>query len=225
MATSQPQRRHARNNQARILATARDELSRNPDVTLDEIARAAGVVRRTVYGHFPNRQALLGALADEAAQVVTAAATAARRPGADPATALARMTMAVWAAGDRYRMLISLGRQALGTQGIRTALAPIRDEALAILARGQREDVFADHLPAPVLTQALEAVTLTLMEIEAQAGWDDPTGEAAATAVLIAAGMAPDSARRRIQGIVAEQKTTFQDVGHISDANIRLDVI
>lgn len=196
MAIDQPQRSHARSNRARILATAREELSRDPEATLDEIARAAGVVRRTLYGHFPNRQALVAALADEARESITEAAAAARRPGDDPATAFARMTIAVWAAGDRYRMLISLGRRALGEEGIRAALSPVRDEALAILAQGQRDGVFADHLPAPVLAQALESLTLTLMEMKEGAGWDDPAGEAAATAVLIAAGTAPDAARR-----------------------------
>ena len=67
-----PRRSHARSNHARILAAAREELSRDPDASLDEIARAAGVVRRTLYGHFPNRQALLAALAEEAAQAVRA---------------------------------------------------------------------------------------------------------------------------------------------------------
>lgn len=196
MAIDQPQRSHARSNRARILATAREELSRDPEATLDEIARAAGVVRRTLYGHFPNRQALVAALADEARESVTEAAAAARRPDDDPATAFARMTIAVWAAGDRYRMLISLGRRALGEEGIRAALAPVRDEALAILARGQRDGVFADHLPAPVLAQALESLTLTLKEMKEGAGWNDPTGEAAATAVLIAAGVGPAAARR-----------------------------
>jgi AcrR family transcriptional regulator len=201
MAIDQPQRSHARSNRARIVATAREELSRDPEASLDEIARAAGVVRRTLYGHFPNRQALLEALADEASEAVTEAAAVARRPGDDPATAFARMTIAVWAAGDRYRMLISLGRRALGEEGIRAALAPVRDEALAILARGQRDGVFADHLPAPVLAQALESMTLTLMEMDEGTGWSDPTGEAAATAVLIAAGTRPDAARRCVRAI------------------------
>jgi hypothetical protein len=77
----------------------------------------------------------------------------------------------------------------------------VRDEALAILARGQRDEVFADHLPAPVLAQALESMTLTLMEMDEGTGWSDPTGEAAATAVLIAAGTRPDAARRCVRAI------------------------
>jgi len=206
MGIDQPQRSHARSNRERIVATAREELSRDPEATLDEIARAAGVVRRTVYGHFPNRQALLAALADEAKESVAEAAAAARRPGDDPATAFARMTLAVWAAGDRYRMLISLGRRTLGDEGIRAALAPVRDQALAILARGQRGGVFADHLPPHVLAEALESMTLTLIQIDERAGWRDPTGEAAATAVLIAAGMSPDPARRCVHTATTEDQ-------------------
>ncbi|MDX3044720.1 TetR/AcrR family transcriptional regulator, partial [Streptomyces caniscabiei] len=35
----EPLRRNSRSNRARILATAREELGRNPDVTLEELAR------------------------------------------------------------------------------------------------------------------------------------------------------------------------------------------
>lgn len=199
-----PRRSHARSNHARILAAAREELSRDPDVSLDDIARAAGVVRRTLYGHFPNRQALVAALAEEARQSLAEAFTAARHPGADAPTALARMILAAWAVGDRYRMLISLGRRDLGEQSIRDALAPARAEATAILDRGQRDGTFADHLPAPVLALATESLALAILESHASAGWSDPTGEAAATAVLIAAGIEPRSARRYVHTILAE---------------------
>src|SRR6185295_10257078 len=90
---STPQRSHARTNRARILAAARDELSRNPDASIEDIARAAGVVRRTLYGHFANRQALVAALADEAQQALADAFNRARRPDADPALAMARMNL------------------------------------------------------------------------------------------------------------------------------------
>ncbi|MER6306383.1 helix-turn-helix domain-containing protein [Streptomyces sp. NPDC001657] len=190
-----PQRSHARSNRARILATAREELSRNPEANLEEIARAAGVVRRTLYGHFPNRQALIAALAEEAAQSLEEAFTSVRQSDAAPATALARKTLAVRAVGDRYRMLISLGRRDLGEEGIRAALAPVRAEATSILEHGQREGVFSDHLPAPILAQALESLTLTLIEAQDPSAWHDPTGDATALAVLIAAGLTPAAAR------------------------------
>ena len=198
-----PQRSHARSNRARILTAAREELGRDPDVSLDEIARAAGVVRRTLYGHFPNREALIDALAAEAKQSLEEALTAARCPGADPPTALARLILASWAVGDRYRMLISLHRTRT-EERIRVALAPTRAEVTSILERGQRDGTFAGHLPAPVLALAAESVALAVLESETPADWSDPTGEAAATAVLIAAGIAPASARRYVHTVLKE---------------------
>ncbi|MEY9841392.1 TetR/AcrR family transcriptional regulator [Streptacidiphilus sp. EB103A] len=199
-----PQRSHARSNRARILATAREELSRNADASLDELARAAGVARRTLYGHFPNRQVLVAALAEEATASVEQAFTAARRPDDDPVSSLARVTLAVWAVGDRYRMLISLARRDLGEEGIRAALAPARAEVTSILERGQVDGVIADHVPAPVLSQALEALTLALIEAQNAPGWSDPAGEAAALSLLLAAGVPCAAARDRVHAILAE---------------------
>ena len=193
-----PRRSHARSNHARILAAAREELSRDPDASLDEIARAAGVVRRTLYGHFPNRQALLCALAEEAAQAVREAFTAVRDPGDDPPAAMARLTLAIWAVGDRYRMLIALGRRDLGEESIRAALAPARAEATAILERGQRDGAFTADLPAPVLALAVEAFGLAVLESQ----WPDPGGQASAAAVLTAAGVAPAAARRYVRAVL-----------------------
>ncbi|MET9104270.1 helix-turn-helix domain-containing protein [Streptomyces antibioticus] len=69
-ATAEPQRRHARANRRRILDAARETLSADPDTTVEDIARGAGVARRTLYGHFANRDALLEALADDAVRTL-----------------------------------------------------------------------------------------------------------------------------------------------------------
>ncbi|MCI3270680.1 TetR/AcrR family transcriptional regulator [Streptomyces cylindrosporus] len=199
-----PRRSIARSNRARILATAREELRDNPDATLDHIAQAAGVVRRTVYGHFPGRHELITALTQEAGQALEQAFTEARAPGADPVEAMARMVLAAWAVGDEYRMLISLGRRHLGEDALRLALAPAREEATSILKRGQDEGVFDDRVPAPVLALGLEALMLTLAEAHATSVWTDPTGEAATAAFLVAAGVSPDMATLRVRGVVHE---------------------
>ena len=198
----QPQRSHARSNRVRLLAAAREELGRDPDASLDEIARAAGVVRRTLYGHFPNREALIDALADEAREQLEEAFTGARRGDADPPSALAGLILASWGVGDHYRMLISLARRRLGEERLRGILAPARAEAIAILARGQQDGSFGTHLPAPVLALATESVVLALLEsqpsaqpaAQPSAPWSDPTGAAAATAVLVTAGVSPAAA-------------------------------
>ena len=200
-----PQRSDARANRQRILATARRKLRDDPDASLDSIALAAGLARRTFYGHFSNRHALITELAQEAAQALRQAFAVTRIPGADPLEAMARMVLAAWAVGDQYRMLMSLGRRHLGEEAIRATLAPAREEAIAAIRRGQHEGVFANHVPAPVLAQALEALRLALAEENTTSTWADPTGEAAATAFLVAAGVAPRTASLRVRAVLHDQ--------------------
>ncbi|WP_217555575.1 TetR/AcrR family transcriptional regulator [Streptomyces sp. GbtcB6] len=197
-----PQRSNARSNHRRILGTARRTLRDDPDASLDSIAGAAGVTRRTLYGHFPGRQALIDELTHEAGQALQQAFAAARTPDADPPEGMARMALAAWAVGDRFRMLISLGRRHPGGDAVHATLAPAREEAIATIRRGQHQGVFAAHVPAPVLAHALEALMLALAEEIGAGIWTDPCGEAAATAFLVAAGVAPQAAARQVQDVM-----------------------
>ncbi|MGW1051774.1 TetR/AcrR family transcriptional regulator [Streptomyces sp. NPDC002521] len=200
------QRKDAHSNRRRILATARQELRDDPDASLDSISQAAGVARRTLYGHFPSRHALIADLTQEAGHELRQAFARARTADADPVEAMTRMVLAAWTVGDHYRVLITVGRRHLEEDEIRTTLAPARAEAVATLRRGQREGVFADHLPAPVLAQALEALMLALAEENAACPWADPTGEAAATAFLVAAGVAPQRAALQVQEVIGRDR-------------------
>ena len=70
-----PQRADARRNRAKVLEAARREFSkRGLEAQMDDIARAAGVGVGTVYRHFPNKEDLLTALADEKFQGLADAA-------------------------------------------------------------------------------------------------------------------------------------------------------
>ncbi|MCF1598907.1 TetR/AcrR family transcriptional regulator [Streptomyces muensis] len=185
----EPLRRNSRANRARILATARRELGRNPDVTLEELARAAGVVRRTLFGHFPGREALLEALAEEAAESLRgalAAGVAATEESAE--RSLARLAFSMWPVGDRYRLLLALAQRDLGTERVAEVLAPARATATSILERGQRDGVFHTHLPATALSAALEAMTVALLE-SVNDGVLQDDGTRTAIATLIAAGV------------------------------------
>ncbi|CAM5523374.1 TetR/AcrR family transcriptional regulator [Streptomyces purpurascens] len=206
----EPLRRNSRSNRARILATARQELGRNPDVTLEEIARAAGVVRRTLFGHFPGRAALLEALAEEASETLRGIAAGVPDAEEAPERALARFVLSIWPVGDRYRLLLSLARQDLGVQRVSETLAPARDEATAILERGQRAGVFHDHLPAPVLSAALEAVTLSLLESVNTGAWEDD-GTRTAVATLVAAGVSDEAATSIVGDVASEMRAETSD--------------
>ncbi|MBT2414279.1 TetR/AcrR family transcriptional regulator [Streptomyces sp. ISL-12] len=191
-----PQRRNARSNRARILATARQELGRNPDITLEELARASGVVRRTLFGHFPGRAALLEALAEEATESLRDAMAAGVRPAERAELALAYFTLSLWPVGDRYRMLLALARRDLGEERVAEILRPAREEIAAILERGQRDGVFHTHLPPDALSAGLEAVTVALLEAVNKGTLEDD-GTRSTTASLIAAGV-PDKQARAV---------------------------
>ncbi|MEU4270666.1 MULTISPECIES: TetR family transcriptional regulator [unclassified Streptomyces] len=194
-----PQRRNARSNRARILATARQELGRNPDTTLEELARASGVVRRTLFGHFPGRAALLEALAEEAAEALQGAVAGAAEATEPAERALARFSLAMWPVGDRYRMLLALAQRDLGVERVAEILEPARVRATAVVERGQRDGVFHSHLPPAVLSAALEAMALALLE-EVNTGALEDDGTRVAVTTLIAAGVPEERA-----GVVVEE--------------------
>lgn len=201
---STPQRSHARSNRQRILAVAQQELIRNPDASMDDIARAAGVVRRTVYGHFPSREALLRGLADVAAQDVMEAVDQSRFATDRPEHALAAFVLATWPVGDRWRLLITLAERDLASTGIRELLRPAREWSTAILNDGQQKRVFAQHLPAPVLAHVVESVTLGLLQTVNDGTWAEGRHDAqAAVAALVAVGVSPARAAEVTQTLIA----------------------
>ncbi|MFF7937195.1 TetR family transcriptional regulator [Streptomyces sp. NPDC007940] len=199
-----PQRRNARSNRARILATARQELGRNPDITLEELARASGVVRRTLFGHFPGRAALLDALAEEAAEALQAAVDLGAEAAEPADRALAQFSLSLWPVGDRYRMLLALARRDLGMERVAGILEPARVRVTAIVERGQRDGVFHSHLPASVLSAGLEAMTVALLE-EVNSGALEDDGSRVAVTTLIAAGVPEQQARSVVHDVVAMQ--------------------
>lgn len=187
-------------NRRRILAVAADELSRDPDVSMDDIARAAGVVRRTVYGHFPSREALIEGIADEAAREVTAALGRAES-AASPIEALVGSTMATWEIGDRYRLLISLAQRSLTGAGIRDHLRPARERLAVLLEEGAKRGQFASHLPPPVLAHGLESLLLGLLQAVNDGLWQSAEPARDATlACLIAAGVPAVQAEAAVAG-------------------------
>jgi AcrR family transcriptional regulator len=84
-------RADARRNQAQLLAAARDVfVERGPGVSLDEVARRAGVGIATLYRRFPDRAALLQAVVLDALEQTRRIAEDALAEEADPFDALTR---------------------------------------------------------------------------------------------------------------------------------------
>ena len=73
-------RKDAAANRAGILRAAATTLATDPTASIDQIARAAGLSRRALYGHFDDRQALLAELISSGAQRFNAIASALDEP-------------------------------------------------------------------------------------------------------------------------------------------------
>ncbi|MEU6216891.1 TetR/AcrR family transcriptional regulator [Streptomyces sp. NPDC047022] len=189
-------------NRRRILEVALGELLRDPDASMDQIARAAGVVRRTVYGHFPSREALISILVDGAVEAVAAAQATGMEHTSDPAEAVARSSLAVWEIADRYRILVALAQRSVTVQGIRERLTPVREACAEVLARGLEQGVFESPLPPRALAYVHEQMLFALMEavndglLEAR-----EAGRSAAVALLTTAGVPASRATELVSGL------------------------
>jgi AcrR family transcriptional regulator len=86
-----PPRADGRRNREALLSRAAELIAeQGPAVPLDEIARAAGVGNATLYRHFPDRNALLNALAAQVIGLTAEAAQSALAEEPDSYQALAR---------------------------------------------------------------------------------------------------------------------------------------
>jgi len=136
----------------RILDVALDVLGENPDAGMGDIAAAAGVVRRTVYGHFPSRLDLVRALTERAVTEMTAMFAEVNAAAAEADATWAAFIARIWPVAHRYRALLALRRGEYG-EAIHGLLGPVDELLAGVVKRGQDSDVFARHLPAGILSQ------------------------------------------------------------------------
>jgi AcrR family transcriptional regulator len=161
----------------RILDVALDLLGDNPDAGMGDIASAAGVVRRTVYGHFPSRLDLVRTLTERAVTEMTAVLTEADAAHAEADATWVEFIARVWPVAHRYRVLLALRRGEYG-EAIHSLLGPV-DELLAVLVkRGQDSEVFAQHLPAGILSQLAYGAVFAIADADQS---NVPLGARAAT--------------------------------------------
>jgi AcrR family transcriptional regulator len=147
----------------RILDVALDVLGQNPDAAMGDIASAAGVVRRTVYGHFPTRTDLIRTLTQQAVNEIAAVLTEANASGGAVEAVWVDFIARLWPLTHRYRVLLALRRGEYGEE-IHSLLGPI-DQILAdLVQRGQDSEVFGRHLPADLLSQLAYAAVFTIAD-------------------------------------------------------------
>src|SRR4051812_19861322 len=146
---ARPRRRaDAERSIARILDAAVDALGEDHEASMSEIARRAGVVRATIYVHFPTREALLEAVTERAFGEVAAVIAAAEPERGDPAAALERVVGATWRTLGRYHALVAINTGAQTHEALHHRHAPVLGALLPLIARGQAAGDFRADVPA-----------------------------------------------------------------------------
>lgn len=134
------------------MQAATETLNADPRASIEDIARAAGVSRQTVYAHFPTREALLNAIMERAITEFTAAFDAAGLDEACPAAAVVQLLDAGWQVTARYPLVWHLPEVSPEQDASRHA--PILGRMLELIRRGQENGDLDDTLPPDWLLTA-----------------------------------------------------------------------
>src|ERR687897_583698 len=149
-ASAQSKRRRradAERGVARIRDAAVARLASDPDTSRAEIARRAGVVRATIYVHFPTRESLLEAVTRRAIAEVTQAMAAAEPDRGDAAEALQRVLTAAWQELGRFHALVAINTRRPQAE-LRRLHRPVLALLQPLIERGQRAGMFRSDVPA-----------------------------------------------------------------------------
>jgi AcrR family transcriptional regulator len=145
-----------RNIEAIITAATR-LLAVDPDASINEIAKAAGVGRVTLYGHFDSRATLIGEVADRAI-AQTDAALALLDLNGDPRDALGRLLEATWHLTHRFGAIVVAASQALPPEQVRRAHDEPAARVRGLLERGRKAGEFRGDVPIDWQISVVQAI-------------------------------------------------------------------
>jgi len=185
MTSAPPRRRDARANRDGILSAATATLARDPHASLDAIARGAGLTRRALYGHFADREALVGEVLARGAERFNAIARDIDDP--DSRIALARLAHELWRAAAHVQATAAIALDEAHLADTAAALAPLRARVLEIVAAGRAAGELRADVGDEQLARLVEETGRTvIIRIDAAAP-DAPS--LAVRAVLSIAGL------------------------------------
>jgi AcrR family transcriptional regulator len=153
----------------RILDVALEVLGQNPDAGMGDIAAGAGVVRRTVYGHFPTRADLVRTLTQRAVDEIASVLTDVNASERVPDAAWTQFVAHLWPLTRRYRVILALRRGEYGEE-IHALLGPVDRTLADLVKRGQDSEVFGQHLPAEILSQVAYAAVFSIADYDLSNG-------------------------------------------------------
>jgi len=172
-----PSRADAQRNRRRVLEAVLASAGELNELSLDELARRAGVGRSTLFRHFPTREALLLAATAQAIEEGQEIARAAIAAGGDAAEVLTRLSRDIARLAARFRVL--RGNRELAARLIeREGDDPLLAWVAAAHARGELRQELSPRWIADMLVVLAMASADQLRE---------PGGDEAAVAAMLAA--------------------------------------
>jgi AcrR family transcriptional regulator len=146
---SAPKRRRAdaERSISSIINAALEALAGDPDVSMAEIARRAGVVRATIYMHFPTRESLLDTVMEHAVAQVAEATSGADPSRGEPEDALRRVLAATWRKLSDFHALLAINTGRLSAKELHRRHQPVMTLFVPLIERGQKKGVFRSDLP------------------------------------------------------------------------------
>jgi len=185
---SQPRRRaDAQRNVERILDAAVDALTEDLDASMTEIARRAGVVRATVYVHYPTREALLEAVTERAFAEVSSVIAAAEPGRGEPEAALRRVIAETWRTLGRYHALVAISVGTQPAEQLHRRHEAVLMPLIPLVERGQADGVFrGDVPPGWHLAMTVALIHAASNEVRAER-MPDEKAEAAVVATVLGA--------------------------------------
>jgi TetR/AcrR family transcriptional regulator, mexCD-oprJ operon repressor len=139
--------------------------------SMNDVADAAGVARATVYRYFPNRDALLDALAAAAVGAVETRLTSARVDEVAPEEGIARVVRALVGLGDSFVLLAREQPRSDPERLERVLTQPLR----RLFERGQADGEIRDDITSARLTDALIGLVVGVLTSTPSLGVDDMT--------------------------------------------------
>src|SRR5437667_2709899 len=152
-----------------ITDAALEALASDPDASMAEIARRAGVVRATVYMHFPTRESLLDAVMEHATGLVADAIRQAEPDRGEPREAVERVLRATWQQLSQFHSVLGINISRLSAKELRRRHLPMTTQFIPLPERGQAEGVFRSDVSATWLIAVLRAI-VHVASTELQAG-------------------------------------------------------
>ena len=155
-----PKRRRADADRsvAAILDAGLEALASDPDSSMSEIARRAGVVRATIYVHFPTRTALVDAVMEHAIAQVVESMRGAEPQRGEPVEALERVLRATWRQLGQFHGLLALNTARLSAEELHRRHVPMLDQLEPLIKRGQKQGVFRSDLPVSWLLAVTRSI-------------------------------------------------------------------